>query len=123
MLRRPLEMERLKIWAINKTAKEKENRTHPYANSPSFKKDFTLNEEKKQKRIPRRSRTSKAVGRKPKGECAPVVPNGSADAPLVRNNIRKQNKIHTFKRTSDLFFLFIVFTELFCFSGISQCLL
>ncbi len=111
---------------MNKTAKEKEKRTHPYANSPSLKKDFTFNEEKKQKRIPKRSRTSKAVGRKPEVECVPILPDGSADAPPARNNIRKENKSHTFKRTFDLFFLFIVFivfTELFCFSAISQCLL
>lgn len=66
--KRPLETEMLKSWAIDKMAKEKEKRTQPYANSPSFKKDFTFNEEKKQKRTPKKSKISKIVGKKPESE-------------------------------------------------------
>ena len=74
----PLDTERLKSWAINRMAKEKEKRTQPYASSPSFKKDFTFSEEKKQNPIPKRSRTSKTIGRKPEGECAAILLEGSA---------------------------------------------
>ncbi len=64
----PLDAERLKSWAINRMAKEREKRIQPYASSPSFRKDFTFNEEKKQKRIPKRSKTSKSAGKKPEEE-------------------------------------------------------
>lgn len=111
-LRTPLEAERLRSWATNRMAKEKEKRTQPYASSPSFKKDFTLNEEKKQKRIPKRSKTSKAVGRKPEVECAPILPEGSANAPGVRKSTTPENRNHTLKKTFDPFF-FMVFNECF----------
>ena len=74
----PLDTERLKSWATNRMAKEKEKRAQPYAISPSFKKEFTFSEEKKQKRIPKRSRTSKTTGKKPEAECAAILPEGSA---------------------------------------------
>ena len=64
----PLDTIRLRIWAINRMAKEKEKRIQPFASSPSFKKDLTFNEEKKQKRTPRRSKTSKKAGKRPEGE-------------------------------------------------------
>ena len=74
----PLDTERLKSCAINRMAKEKEKRIQPYASSPSFKKDFTFSEEKKQNPIPKRSRTSKTVGKKPEAECAAILLEGSA---------------------------------------------
>ncbi len=118
-----LETQRLKSWAMKKMAKEKEKRTQPYASSPSFKKDFTLSEEKKQKPTPRRSRRSKTVGRNPDAERAAVLPAGSPNVPRVRKTTRKENKSPIFKKTFGFFFLFIVLQEPFCLSGISQCLL
>ena len=76
----PLDTERLKSWATNRMAKEKEKRIQAYASSPSFKKDFTFNEEKKQKRIPKRSKTSKTAGKKPEAECAAILLESSANA-------------------------------------------
>jgi hypothetical protein len=108
-LRRLLETPRLNSWATKKTAKEKEKRTQPYANSPSFKKDFTLNEDKKQKPTAKRSRISSSVGRKP---VAAPLPEGSASVPLVGKATRKENRSHAFKKAFDLF---IVFQEFFCF--------
>jgi hypothetical protein len=72
----PLEAKRLKSWAIDKMAKEKEKRTQPYESSPSFKKDLTFNEEKKQKRTPKRSKISKTAGKKPEEERATILPGG-----------------------------------------------
>lgn len=123
MLRRLLETQRLKSWARNKTAKEKEKRTQPYANSPSFKKDFTLTEEKKQKPTPKRSRRSNSVGRKPEAEFAAALPEGSASVPRARKTSRKENKSPAFRKTFDRFFLFVILQEPFYFPKISQCLL
>lgn len=122
-LRRLLETQRLKSWATKKTAKEKEKRTQPYANSPSLKKDFTLNEEKKQKPIAKRSRISKSVGRKPEAECTAALPEGSANVPRARKTTGRENKSPTFKKAFDRLFLFIVLQEVFYFSEISECLL
>jgi hypothetical protein len=65
IFRSPLETERLKSWAMNKMAKEKEKRRKPNESSPSFKKDFTFNEEKRQRRTTTNSKTSKIIGKKP----------------------------------------------------------
>jgi len=78
--RSPLETERLNSWAMDRMAKEKENRIQPYASSPSLKKDFTFNEEKKQKRIPKRSKASRTIGRKPEGERAAILLEEPANA-------------------------------------------
>lgn len=65
---------------MNRMAKEKEKKIHPYASSPSFRKDFTFREEKKQKTIPRSSKISKTAGRKPEMERAVTLLGGSANA-------------------------------------------
>lgn len=75
--RSPLETERLKSWATNKMAKEKEKRRKPTESSPSFKKDFTFNEEKRQKRTPPKSNTSKIAGKKPEEERAVILLGGA----------------------------------------------
>lgn len=72
----PLETKRLKSWATDRMAKEKEKRRKPYESSPSFKKDFTFNEERKQKRTPKRSKTSKTAGKKPEEERATILAGG-----------------------------------------------
>jgi hypothetical protein len=72
----PLEAERLKIWAMNRMAKDKEKRIQPCESSPSLKKDFTFNEAKKQKRAPKRIITSKTAGKKPEEEGGMILLGG-----------------------------------------------
>jgi hypothetical protein len=76
MTKSPLETERLKSWAMNRMAKEKEKRSQPHESSPSLKKDFTFNEAKKQKRAPKRIITSKTAGKKPEEEGAMILLGG-----------------------------------------------
>ncbi len=105
MSRSPLETERLNSWAMDRMAKEKEKRIQPYASSPSLKKDFTFNEEKKQKRIPKRSKASRTVGRKPEGEPTAILLEEPANASWGRMATTPQSKRHTLKKVFDSFFI------------------
>lgn len=109
MSRRPLETDRLKSWEMNRMAKEREKRIQPYASSPSFKKDFTFNEAKKQKRIPKRIKTSKSVGKKPEKECAAILLEEPANASGTEKTA-VPSKSHTLKKDFDPF-LFIFFSK------------
>jgi hypothetical protein len=104
ILKSPLDIERLKSWAINRMAKEKEKRIQPYASSPSFKKDFTFSEEKKQKRIPKISRTSNTTGKKPEAECAAILLEGSARGCSGKKTAAPKSKSRTLKKAFDFFF-------------------
>jgi hypothetical protein len=100
----PLDTIRLKSWAINRMAKEKEKRIQPCASSPSFKKDFTFNEEKKQKRIPRKSRTSKKAGKRPEGEGDLISLERSAKDCWGKKTIAPKSKSPTLKKVLYFFF-------------------
>jgi hypothetical protein len=62
IFKKPKFMDRLSSWATDKRINERENKFHPEASSPSFKKDLTLMEMRKQQNIPTRSNISKSVG-------------------------------------------------------------
>jgi hypothetical protein len=103
-----VDAERLKSWAINRMAKETEKRIQPWANSPSFRKDLTFNEEKKQKRIPKSNKTSKPACRRPEEERAAILLDVSAKECSDRRATTPKNKSIMLKRDFVSFF-FIVF--------------
>lgn len=92
---------------MRRMAKEKEKRIQPYASSPCFKKDFTFNEDKKQKRIPKRSNTSKTVDKKPEGECVAILLGESAKASREKKTTAPKNKSPALKKTLGSFFLIV----------------
>jgi hypothetical protein len=111
--KRLLDTEKLRSWAMNRMAKAMEKRTQPYESSPSFRKVFTFNDEKKQNTVARRSKTSKTDSKKPEEECVTIL-LGGAKASCGKKTTIMKTKSPTPKKALDcIFCIFFISFEKF----------